>query len=236
MKILFCGYRYWAQNVYNSVAHGPDHDWLFVQDKDEMLAALRTHEFDLIFCVGWSWIVPKRIVENYVVFGIHPSDLPKYAGGSPLQHQILDGLTETKCTLFRLRPELDSGETIDKEPMSLEGTMEDVLRELAYTSIKLIRRTVEAYPDITHTPTGKVRTKKRLKPEQSQLLLNFETGDVRTTTGPKPNTFGMLRNVRQLYDFIRCRTDPYPNVYVEDETGRLYFTNVRFEPKEDQAE
>ena len=33
---------------------------------------------------------------------------------------------------------------------------------------------------------------------------------------------------QNLYDTIRCREDPYPNAYIEDETGRLIFKRVEF--------
>jgi hypothetical protein len=33
---------------------------------------------------------------------------------------------------------------------------------------------------------------------------------------------------RDLYDRMRCLEDPYPNAYIEDETGKLYFKLVLF--------
>ena len=35
----------------------------------------------IIVLLGWSWILKKEIVNDYYVIGIHPSDLPNYAGG-----------------------------------------------------------------------------------------------------------------------------------------------------------
>ena len=53
---------------------------------------------------------------------------------------------------------------------------------------------------------------KRLKPEDSDLskkLIN-------------------KTSCKNLYNLIRCRTAPYPNAFIKDETGTLYFENVRF--------
>ena len=33
---------------------------------------------------------------------------------------------------------------------------------------------------------------------------------------------------RDLYDKMRCLEDPYPNAYIQDETGKLYFKLVSF--------
>lgn len=221
MRILFCGYRDWAHRIYSYVwtssrSGSSPFKWIYARNKEEMSQAVQDYDFDLILCVGWSWIVPKEIVEKNLIFCIHPSDLPEYAGGSPLQHQILDGLTETKCTLFRMRPELDAGEIVDKEPMSLEGTMKDVLRELTNVGVKLIERLMDAYPYIQYSPNNVTDVRKRLKPKQSKLAKSA----VRNM------------NTKQLYNTIRARTDPYPNVFIEDALGKLYFTDVRFEPKD----
>ena len=57
-----------------------------------------------------------------------------------------------------------------------------------------------------------IQNYKRLKPEDSNLsnkLINKTTCE-------------------NLYNLIRCRTEPYPNAFIKDETGTLYFDNVRF--------
>ncbi len=43
------------------------------------------------------------------VFGIHPSLLPKYRGPSPLQRQILDGVSDTGVTIFKVDLGEDTG-------------------------------------------------------------------------------------------------------------------------------
>ena len=37
--------------------------------------------------------------------------------------------------------------------------------------------------------------------------------------------------LKELYNFIRCLTDPYPNAFIEDNEGnRLVFKNVNYIP------
>ena len=37
-------------------------------------------------------------------------------------------------------------------------------------------------------------------------------------------------SAREIYNFIRCREDPYPNTYYEDDTGTILFKSVDFIP------
>lgn len=43
------------------------------------------------------------------MYNIHPSLLPKYRGPSPLQQQILDGVTETGVTIIQMDAQMDHG-------------------------------------------------------------------------------------------------------------------------------
>lgn len=56
---------------------------------------------------------PKTLSKlNNQIYGIHPSLLPKYRGPSPLQQQILDGITETGVTIFKIDLGEDTGPII----------------------------------------------------------------------------------------------------------------------------
>ena len=39
------------------------------------------------------------------------------------------------------------------------------------------------------------------------------------------------KNTEELYNFIRCLEDPYPNAYLEDEVGIISFKKVTFQKK-----
>ena len=55
---------------------------------------------------GWSWIVKEKIYNNFLCLGLHPSKLPEYKGGSPLQHQIIDGKKRSSVTVLKLTKQL----------------------------------------------------------------------------------------------------------------------------------
>lgn len=212
--MLYCGYRDWALDVFIKLKEAQFKVEL-ATTPEELADLTKTRNYEAIILVGWSWKVPSEICNNFTVVGMHPSDLPKYAGGSPIQNQILDGLTSTNATLFRLNEKFDAGEIIDKEPISLQGHLKDVFVSISNATFELIKRFYELYPAIIYSPQeGTRHVVRRLKPEQSKIT-SVIVENQRLTA-------------RQLWDFIRCREDPYPNAYYEDETGKICFKVVEF--------
>jgi len=60
---------------------------------------------------AYGKIIPQSILDKFngQIYNIHPSLLPKYRGPSPLQQQILDGITETGVTIIKLDEKMDHG-------------------------------------------------------------------------------------------------------------------------------
>jgi methionyl-tRNA formyltransferase len=224
MNVLFCAYRDWGLSVYQNFVEKRSYLWhkdskkihcSLCSTKESLEEMVKSQHYDIIVLLGWSWKVPNHIVDSHYVIGMHPSDLPDYAGGSPLQNQILDGLTMTKATLFKLDKNFDSGPILGKVDLSLEGHIEDIFKNLSAASNILLDSFFQSYPNITEIAQTKTFSKKRLKPEDSSLT--------------KEKLLNM--SAKKLYDEIRCREDPYPNVTLEDETGTLIFKRVEFIPK-----
>lgn len=234
MKVLFAAYRDWAKIVFYRLCQDKEcwrHFFDLVTTPEDFATKALAYEWDAIVLVGWSWKVSADVVNSRLVVGMHPSDLPMYAGGSPIQNQILDGVEETKATLFKLNEKFDQGEIVDKEPISLKGHLDEVFSSIQDASVTLIQRFVKRHPNNVFIPqTGEKHVVRRLKPEHSRLpnpgnpmqgsiLADKLVGEV------KPMT------CKELWDHIRCREDPYPNAYFEDETGKLVIKRVEFEPK-----
>lgn len=221
MRILFLGYRDWALNCFAQLkAEWREHNWELIDAPEKLTPAVR-QPVDLIFVVGWSWLIPAEIVKDIVTLGMHPSDLPNYGGGSPIQHQILDGITKTRISLFKLSEHFDEGPIVAKQAFDFSGSLDNIFARLSVATVDLINAVLRVWPNVTYVPQyqpgeAKIPAKRRLKPEDSELTPERLTS----------------MTAKQLYDFMRCRTDPYPNVYIEDETGRLLIKAVDFESKE----
>lgn len=223
MKVIYCAYREWAieaMHICTPLALlSIEQNVTLVTSKEELIAKFAEIQPDIVIAVGWSWKIPDYILDSSYVVGMHPSDLPAYAGGSPIQNQIMDGVLETKASLFRLTSQMDAGPVLGKTDLWLGGHMEQIFRSLTHATMELLTGFMVDFPNVVETKqddSGFVR--KRLKPEDSRLNKDV----VATLT------------CQQLYDMIRCHEDPYPNVFLEDETGVLRITRAEFIPKKSQ--
>jgi methionyl-tRNA formyltransferase len=218
-RVVWCGYRGWSLRLLELTRKGGSAKIIACfSDPFDFADYMNTMpNIDVIVIAGWSWKVPEPIVKRYACIGLHPSDLPKYRGGSPLQHQIIDGLTETQCSLFMLSHEFDEGPVLAKESMSLAGNMNDIFDELIRVGAKLLNRSFLDWPnwrpEKQDNAAGFIR--KRRKPEESRLESNiFQT-----------------HSLQDIYNIIRALGDPYPNAYIEDKKGnRMMFKEVEFIP------
>jgi methionyl-tRNA formyltransferase len=222
INVIFCGYRDWANDIFDSIAKHP---------KINLIKSIKSIEqynieqssfddnIDLILFIGWSWIIPKEITEKYLCLGIHPSDLPNYRGGSPIQHQIINGVKSSKITLMTLSSaKLDAGEIWMKEEFSLAGdNMNEIFENIKISSTKLLNDFLFIYPNI--------------KP-QEQILSEGSYYKRRTSLESRINIEDLKnKNLEDIYNFIRCLTDPYPNAYFEDKEGnRLLINGVKYIP------
>jgi methionyl-tRNA formyltransferase len=215
---LFFGYREWATNIYQQLSVTGGNWKLITTDKFCTKEIIDDIKPDMIFFVGWSWIVPKEIIDGYYCYCIHPSPLPKYRGGSPIQNQIINGETKSAVTLFRMNNDVDSGHIIKQEEFSLEGYLEDILPRITYVSVKLINSLIQDY-DWLGCVLFKAQNEeeatyyRRRRPEDSELA---------------PFSF-MLLTAKQIYDMVRCLQSPYPEVSIKCKEGRLILEKVRYE-------
>ena len=78
-------------------------------------------EFDCIFFPHYSKIIPSAFLQRNSCIGFHTGDLPSDRGGSPIQHKILRGEYLTLIKDSKHTPEIDAGELIYREKVSLEN-------------------------------------------------------------------------------------------------------------------
>ena len=126
--ILFCGYRDWSLKIYFFIKNKYKHkiNFVIIKTQKEFNKKIKYINPALIFFVGWSWIVEKNIVNKYKCVCLHPSSLPKYRGGSPLQHQIINNEKESAVTFFVMNEFLDKGPIVWQGKFSLEGNLNEI--------------------------------------------------------------------------------------------------------------
>ena len=126
--ILLCAYREWALDIARHLekTFADKAEFRIITSDEEFNKVIPSLSPSLIFFIGWSWILPKDIVNSNACYCLHPSPLPKYRGGSPLQHQIIKGEPESAVTLFRMDEQVDKGPIAWQKSFSLNGDLKDL--------------------------------------------------------------------------------------------------------------
>lgn len=220
-KVIFFGYRDWALKVVESIKGHDSINCLKIIKSYEEYKQIDNNYFqqaDILLFIGWSWIVEESVLGEALCLGIHPSDLPKFRGGSPIQHQIIQGYTRTKVSLMELSSKkLDAGDIWGKESLSLVGSnIDEIFFNISNASIRLLEIFFNQYPDI-------IPVQQRI--EHGSYFKRRQEGDGRIDI---KDLEGL--SAKSIYNKIRCLTYPYPNAYIEDSDGdRVYFEAARFE-------
>ena len=214
-NILICGYRDWALNLFNNVNNSVIEKCIYIDDKDLLEEMIDIYNPTYIFFIGWSWIVEDDIVNNYPCICLHPSPLPKYRGGSPIQHQIINGEVESAVTLFKMDKGIDTGNILFQKKFSLLGDLKDIYNQISEVgTIGVIDIIENGYQSVTKQNENDATFYKRRNPSMSEIKLK----DFSNFTA------------KELYNKIRSLQDPYPNSFVICKDGtKLFLTNSKVE-------
>jgi len=213
MKIAYYGYRDWAINIFSKLEINEKY---LITNKDYSI--LEHIEPDLIFFIGWSDIVPKEIIKKYICICLHPSPLPKYRGGSPIQHQIINGEVDGAVTFFIMDEGIDTGDIIYQPYISLKGELNCIFKEIESIGVEYLTKISYDYQNdklIRYCQDNSKSTYyKRRKESESEIKIS-----------------DILNNEPiMLYNKIRSLTDPYPNAFIKCKDGKkLYLINVKYE-------
>ncbi len=205
MKILFCGYRAWAKRIYEILQQ--KHDLEYCEHQSD-LDKLNPLEYQRVFFVGWSDIIDSSWIDKTECICLHPSMLPKYRGGSPIQNQILSGEEWSGVTLFKMNDILDGGDIIKQTSFSLQGSLDDVIGRIETLGISMIDEVLTS-ENISYTPQDQSKATfcKRRTPSMSEIQLS----DFKAFTAT------------ELHAKIRCLQDPYPTPYIVCKDGTKLF-------------
>lgn len=242
MKVLYLGYRKWAYQILKTLLQQKNNAWKICAvvtipkpeakfenlslpcykfdplDEKNTLKIIKKSKADVLLVYGWSWLIPKEVFEKYLTLILHASLLPKYRGGSPLQHQIIAGEKTSAVSIFKADRGLDTGDIYGQTPFSLEGSLDQIFKRIinkgTSATIKVLAGIAKGSLQPATQNSSKSTTFKRRRPRESELRIkDFET-----------------KTSDELYNFIRALTDPYPNAYIICKDGKkLFFTGANVE-------
>ena len=223
MNIACITYRDWAIDIFNKIydVYKDEHKFLIWIEKDCFNAdALKKFKPDLILWYGWSWIVEDTFVDEYESIMLHPSPLPKYRGGSPIQNQIINGEKIGAVSLFRMTKELDRGYIYQQLSLSLDGSLDDIFRRISDLGFSATCNIIEGNYKLTPQNDSESSYFRRRAPEDSEITID----ELQTKTS------------KYLYNKIRMLNDPYPNAFIKTKDGsKLYLIKAKLETENEKA-
>lgn len=173
-------------------------------DNEKIYKYLKKNHIDLVLCYSWSWIIKGPIISDFICLCLHPAPLPKYRGGTPIQHQIINGETKSAVTIFKMSAGIDDGPIYSQIPISFRGDIENIFKRMVKVGVSETKKIIKDMEkgSLILTPQknlSKYRPLKRRKPEQSELTLDELE----------------KMNFTEVENFVRALTGPYPHAFIQ---------------------
>lgn len=175
--------------------------------KDEsFLQELRSYSADLQIVVAFR-MLPEVVwnMPRLGTFNLHASLLPQYRGAAPINWAVMNGDTETGATTFMLQHEIDTGNIILQERISIadDENVGSVHDRLMMMGANLVTRTVDTIIDAENQGVA--------------LPTIPQNNDIELRQAPKifkdTCAIDFSRSALQVYNHIRGLS-PYPAAWI----------------------
>ena len=185
---------------------------LVAKSASEMNSLIQKHpDLDVVFFPHFSEIISQEIFNRFLCIGFHTGKLPKGRGGSPIQHQILEGDYRCPVSAIQIVEPLDAGPIYLQKEIDLStGNIVEILTRLSQIIASMISQLVTKLP-APEDQVGKSEVRKRIQVNDSRLVLENLTN-------------------REIYDRIRMVDGlDYPPAYIEVGNVRLLLSGAEWE-------
>ena len=193
---------------------------------EDFIEELRSYKADLQIVVAFRmlpevvWAMPRL-----GTFNLHASLLPQYRGAAPINWAIINGETKTGATTFFLKHEIDTGDMILQEQITIgenedAGSLHDRLMMLG---AELVLKTVDLIIEGTAKPIAQpALPADKLRPAPKIFKETCEIDFSKTAT--------------QVHNFVRGLS-PYPTAWTnitiggQTQTVKIYKTEISNSPE-----
>ena len=204
LKVICVGYRDWALNIYNRLRNSEDHLFLSMTPSNYNEDVMYDFKPDYVLFYGWSNIIKGNVLNDFNCLMLHPSKLPLYRGGSPIQNQIIDGVTDSALTIFKMDDKIDNGPIYYQKALSLTGSLDSIFNDIEDIGYELTVKIFNGDYLLTSQLHGDATYCKRRKPTESEITIDELT----------------TQSSEYLYNKIRMLADPYPNAFIKTKDGK----------------
>lgn len=181
----------------------------------DMIDEILAYKPDLIVTCAYGQFVPSRILEAPALgcVNVHPSLLPKYRGGAPIQRAIMNGDEKTGVCLMEMTKAMDAGRIYACETIETgeDTTGSELFDTLEAVSAELLRNNLADYiagrlPGIPQDDEGVVLAPNISREEEK---VSFAKEDVHTIYNhmraliEDPMSYGVIEGKRVKFCKVR---------------------------------
>lgn len=170
---------------------------------------------DMIVTCAYGQIIPKGVLDipKYGCINVHASLLPKYRGGAPIHHAIMNGDSETGITIMYMDEGMDSGDIISTiaTPISKEDNLDTLSERLSKMGAELLIETLPSILDGTND---------RIKQDESEVTFA-------KIIKKDDELIDFNRSSREVFDHIRglC-SNPGAYFLLNGEVVKVYASRI----------
>lgn len=170
---------------------------------------------DIIVTCAYGQILPEELIyaPEYDTINVHASLLPKYRGGAPIEHAIMNGDSEMGITIMFTDKGMDSGDIIKKEsfPVDIDDTYDVISDKMSKMGALLLK---EVLPSVFNKTCDRIKQDnslvsfaKIIKREDEHVSFDNKAIDVHNkirALSSKPGAYAVLDglNVKILLSSI----------------------------------
>jgi len=172
---------------------------------------------DVVLCYGWSGYLQPALTDIYTCLILHPSRLPEYRGGSPIQNQIINGVSISSVSIIQACRDIDAGPLLYQSTLSLKGNLREIKELIAFHGVAGTK-----YISLCFAARGGFYSV-----DQDNSASTFFS---RRTPEMSEITMEDLQEKRssQIASQVRCLQDDYPLAYIKCAFNtRLYLLDVK---------
>jgi len=188
------------------------------KDIDQYYKKIKFYEPTFIITYGWSDYISKDLRDIAPCLILHPSPLPLYRGGSPIQNQIINNEINSAVTIILAEDKLDTGDILYQNEIMFTGYLNDILKRIINEGTKGTKKIISDFNENKlirkSQNNSKATTFNRISKNELQI---------------SPEDF-KKQDAEHFYNLIRGFQKPYPRIYIKCKDNTiLYLEKVDFD-------
>tara|TARA_B000000475_G_C16002949_1_gene449595 strand:- start:1195 stop:1920 length:726 start_codon:yes stop_codon:yes gene_type:complete len=172
---------------------------------------IKSYEPTFIITYGWSEYLSKELRDIAPCLILHPSPLPLYRGGSPIQNQIINNETNSAVSIILAEDKLDTGDILYQNEITFTGYLDDILKRIINEGIVGTKKIISNFKNDKlvrkSQNNSKATTYKRISKNETQI---------------NPEDF-KNKDAKYFYNLIRGFQKPYPRIYIKCKNNTILY-------------